>query len=284
MRKPKILIIPDFQGGAHDLRATDTINHLSDKYEFTKKYWPDCKKPEQIDRDAYDLFFFIGYGLCLGQTPKNKTVCGITNSDFKAARERLPFVKAAHYPSERMYQFIKGITPLFYASHAKDVNIFKPFNVKNNRSFTVGMAVNGGNKQKGVKEVKEVVESIHGCQFISAMDKSIVYVNMPEFYNSIDVYVNFSQTEGCNNPIIESCCCGTPFISTDISPARELCEGGIIIDRNKENLETAIKLLKKDKDLKEYLGTKAREKAVERYSWEVQRGNYIKFLDWSINN
>lgn len=53
-------------------------------------------------------------------------------------------------------------------------------------------------------------------------EKMIPHEKMPDFYNSIDVYVCASLHEGTPNPVLEAMACGLPVVSTDVGLVPEL--------------------------------------------------------------
>ena len=76
--------------------------------------------------------------------------------------------------------------------------------------------------------------------------KMIQHKDMPEYYNSIDVYVCASRTEGHPDTVIEAMACGVPVISTDVGIINELFkekQKQLVIERDKESLKEKIKLL-----------------------------------------
>ena len=105
---------------------------------------------------------------------------------------------------------------------------------------------------------------------------------MPKFYNSIDLYVCASKTEGTPLPIIEAMAMGVPVISTDVGIVSEAvgeCNKKYILkERTKEDLINAIKSIIKNKQDFEEISKENIEK-VKQWDWKVIAQQYKEFFE-----
>lgn len=105
---------------------------------------------------------------------------------------------------------------------------------------------------------------------------------MPEYYNSIHLYVCASKTEGTPDPILEAMACGVPVISTDVGIVREVLgdkqKNYILKERSKEELKNKIKEIINNKEILTQL-SKENLEMVKNCSWEERGKKYKKFFE-----
>ena len=114
--------------------------------------------------------------------------------------------------------------------------------------------------------------------------KMIQHKDMPEYYNSIDVYVCASRTEGHPDTVIEAMACGVPVISTDVGIINELFkekQKQLVIERDKESLKEKIKLLIENRKMLSEI-SKENVEAVKDWTWEKQAMKYKEFFDKNL--
>ncbi len=150
-----------------------------------------------------------------------------------------------------------------------DLTKYKPINLdrfKNINKLTIGWVGNSKFKDSSGDEDMKGVEGIikpaifelqqEGYKIeLNLADRNINMIpqeEMPNFYNSIDVYVCASKTEGTPLTVLESMAMGVPIISTDVGVVSEvLGENGkkyILEERSKECLKNKIKQLIDNKE------------------------------------
>ena len=196
-----------------------------------------------------------------------------------------------------------------------DDKMFKPTNMQrfddiNKEKLIIGWVGNSSwnNKLKDENDkpidfkgyqtiLKPAVEELNNEGYkieIYLADKNINFIpndKMGEYYNTIDVYVCTSITEGTPRPLIESMGCGVPVITTDVGVAREFFgekqlefilderQIGVSDDKIKEELKEKIKYLYNNRSV-------LKELAEENYanSKRVCGKEYIeKFKQYFLN-
>jgi glycosyltransferase involved in cell wall biosynthesis len=161
---------------------------------------------------------------------------------------------------------------LLLVPHGIDSNIFdmKKYDKIQNASIVVGVC-GRDSSNKGFSHVKNACKKA-GFEFVSAQygQKQLAKDQMPMFYSGIDIYVNFSQSEGLNNPILEAGAMGVPIIATKTGAAPEIIkqnENGLLIDRTEEALlEALLKLGHKSKRM-EY-SNNIYEEIMRNWTWD----------------
>lgn len=96
-------------------------------------------------------------------------------------------------------------------------------------------------------------------------------------YNEGDVVVLSSISEGFPYSVVEAMMCGRPVVGTDVGGVREALEGcGLVVEpRNAEEMAAACLRLLRDSQLRQELGRKSREKALERFSLQQCNAAYV---------
>lgn len=116
--------------------------------------------------------------------------------------------------------------------------------------------------------------------------KSFIPIDkMQDFYNSIDIYVCASETEGGPNPILETLCCGVPIISTDVGYVPDVLgekqRDFILKERSKEELKEKIKKLINNKKVFRELSIENLRQA-EKYTYDVIANEFREFFDYNL--
>jgi len=295
--KPKILLVPDLPKWCYDHCSNQIIKHLGHKYDFTKVYNYTGKEIlPSIDPDPYDLVFrFIAYRIrTTDKVPKHKLLTSIRS--YNSVERRLE-----DFTSEVMTNTYNAISvvakslrallpekccPCFDTPNGVDTDLFKP--IPDNHNFTIGFA--GNSKHPNQKGMDLIIEAARlagvQCKLADRNDVWIPHSEMPDYYKDIDVYICASLSEGFPNSVLEALACGKPVISTPVGGVPECVKtgyNGILIDRKIECLVEAIQLLKRDKELYDFMATNARKEVVKNWQWKDIIKNYEKFFDFALS-
>ena len=196
--------------------------------------------------------------------------------------------------------------PMAVVSDGVDLNKFKPNNLErfkfeniNNRNIKVGWVGNseftdseGDSDLKGVRKIiKPALEELIAegysieMKFADRKDGLIPHDKMPDYYNSIDLYICASKNEGTPNPVLESMASGVPIVSTDVGIVRDASgkeqSKFILKERSKEALKETLKELLKDKRQFEIL-SKENLKQIQNWSWEEKCNQFKAFFDKNL--
>lgn len=177
------------------------------------------------------------------------------------------------------------------------------FEYKNisNRKIIIGWAGNSkwgewnntNNDVKGLRTIiipaiKELQENGYDIE-LKIVDKSrkpIPITQMEEFYNSIDVYICASKSEGGPNTVLEAMACGVPIISTDVGVVSEITgnleKDFIMQKREKEELKKKILALIERREIFKELSNENREE-IKKYSYEVIAKQFKTFFNEILN-
>lgn len=211
---------------------------------------------------------------------------------FKQTKDRLHMYDAVNADNLRLLEAVKGYQGSVFLCHAGvDTELFKPFTVDRPEEFTIGWAGNSGQWVKNFDILPKL-----GHPYIFANRRKRHYIKhekMPAFYNSFDVYVHLSSmgilvgedAEGCPLPVLEAAACGRPILATETSgAARELlCDCQIVKGQIRRGaglamMKKKLNEFKANPDLREALGIKNRQVAVDEWDWTIKVRQYEKFF------
>lgn len=111
---------------------------------------------------------------------------------------------------------IPGKQEIFYMPLAIDTDLFYPA-PDGHKKFTIGFAGNTMRAIKNFSLIQDVMEEMPEVEWkIASFDRRgrIPHEEMPKFYNSIDLLVCASTTEGGPLTSFEAGCCGVPTVTS----------------------------------------------------------------------
>lgn len=138
-----------------------------------------------------------------------------------------------------------GIKNIHVIPNGVDIEHFKPLDII--PKYDVGFAGNNEGDRaflKGSEFVKEACE-ITGKSYIEVTKKNrLSYNEMPGFYNSIKLYAQPSNSEGCSNSVMEALSCGIPCLICDgVGYHGENCtteDGVFFVERSASSIASCI--------------------------------------------
>ena len=283
----RICLIIDKWGWAYDRIAQALIKFNKSEHQFeVLAAKTDAKK---IKRSKADRFLVMGYQ-CWEKVdflPKDRTFVGVHGHHQWDGHKTTPTEDVE--PSSRLHEFLqsfKGVNVvserlhrLFpystYTPNGVDTDIFRrvvlPSFAEN--VLSVGCAYNPKHDwRKGVKEIIEPACDEDWAELVLA-PRNRKLCEMPAWYNSIDIYVCASSSEGLSLSVLEALACGRLIVST----IRNEIDTQIIVDRTPEALRLEL-FDSMDTPFLIEMSKKAEKEAKERWSWEKRVGAWIDFL------
>ncbi len=225
----------------------------------------------------------------------------LSGDDEWRTEETMKYGKEYFVTSKRLYNIYQQFSkkPQMVIHDGVDLQKYIPENLdrfKNIETVRIGWTGNskfkdseGDFDMKGVEGIiKPAIEELQREGYsveLNLADRNIKMIpqeEMPKFYNSIDLYVCASKTEGTPLPIIEAMAMGVPVISTDVGIVSEAvgeCNKKYILkERTKEDLKNAIKSIIKNKQDFEEISKENIEK-VKQWDWKVIAQQYKEFFE-----
>jgi glycosyltransferase involved in cell wall biosynthesis len=140
-------------------------------------------------------------------------------------------------------------------------------NVRRNK-LKANLTVVGEGQQK---EALTALTRVLGIEEYVKFEGFVPYSNMPQYYRRSDIFCFPTLGEPLGKAIIEAMACGKPVIATNAGgPAeiiRDKVDGILVPPSNPEAIAQQISRLIEDKNERRRLGERARETAVNRFSW-----------------
>jgi len=165
----------------------------------------------------------------------------------------------------------------YYLPSGIDTNMFKFHNILENNAITIGWVGNKNKKLKGYYDIIIPAIDIVKKQYPNVIFKTHGYENliphekMPEFYSDIDLYICASSNEGLPTPLVETCACGIPFVSTEVGVTSEINISYLncIVNRDVDSLADGIIKMIKDPERMKQAGLSNRKIIVAGWSWDI---------------
>lgn len=299
--RPLVLCIVDRPGWAHDRKTQALTAALADEYRLMTRYQSEVSA---ADIDAADLVL-VYYWLQIDQLSRLERA-------FKHARERLMLGVCSEYELERRWRRpglkmlsrlpraifannLKLATQLatelrrdvFYTPNGVDTSFFRPADApRPSGPLRVGWAgslKNQTSEHRGVHPfIIPAVAAVNGAELCLAAreDRWRNAEEMREFYQSLDVYLCASRSEGTPNPCLEAAACGVAVVTTPVGNMPEFIrdgENGLFVTRDIDAIAAQLRRLRDDPELRARMGQAARATA-EAWHWRHQAPRYAEMF------
>jgi len=229
---------------------------------------------------------------CVGGDYRGRIVTRIRNRDAAAAR--IPNFDGVLCVSNRLYDVASELFDNVYRVRPGiDTDVFKPIHRKSNEVMTVGWSGQSKGRTKGYSEVLEpLIDSDVGrlinwrVNTKSAGD-CLSRDEMVLWYNSLDVYLSTSFSEGFQMTIPEAMSCGIPVIATDCGGVPECISDGVsgFIVPGYHDQQSAVnavdyieKLLENRVDELQQMRKACRSVAVSQFSWKMRSEEWLSAM------
>ena len=288
----KIMLLVDVKSWAWGIKARYIQKYLNGNFSVDIRYMDDG---DPVPReDTHDLYvtFWTRHLSHIERFPIEKRITGITSL---AAYKRIIGMNfdnkcaAFHANNMELYTLARSNhSKVYYVPNGVDTSLFKPKNRIPKGNLIIGYV----GKRDNIKGYNSIIINISKYERgiilktnTNRWNKATPHIEMPDFYNSIDVYIVASLAEGTPNPALEAAACGKPIISTKVGNMPEFIEhgkNGFLVNRNINDFVNKIKQLKSNPDKCLEMGKNARKQA-EKWDWKIQSENYRKMFKEVLN-
>ncbi len=252
-----------------------------------------------VNEAEWDLIYPLEWNLSVNITNRNKSkwVTGIRSHISWNRLDRTIFshylrenFNAVHAVSMKIIEELNDIqVNLIYLTHGIDLDVFNrktPYLTRNG-PLRVGWAGNKTNPNKGFESIIKPATEMSGGElvFFAYGANQISQSEMVNFYESIDVFLCASESEGNSNTLLEAAAMGVPIITTKVGTVQEYLinnESAVIVERNVEEFSNALKLLAKNPSLRTKLSSTCTS-TVKQFDWKLKLKEHEDFFLNNIN-
>lgn len=293
---PRVLLIADVPNWIFERHCKMLQKYLSSEFDFDIKFMG-----EPYDENNYDLIYPLEWNLVKPELilHPEKYVTGIRshlsweqlNIQQLVAYLQNKFARV-HVVSRRLLDVFEPYIPkVVYLTHGVDTQFFTPKRDvdSSGRKIRIGWA---GNRQsagrKGFLEILEPLSKLPGVEFVFCGfdSRQLSLEEMRDFYDSIDVYICASATEGSNNPLLEAASMERAIVTTDVGTVPEYLKDGenaFIVPRELNAFIRAVETLRDSPTLRRKFGLNARKALLDGgWDWNVKAKEFSQFFHQTI--
>lgn len=228
----KIACITDKEGRIQHQRSIMLSKELGDCDVFT------LGDRKRINWKLYSLVYYSSYSIIKRVPCKNRKICSITShKSLDSKKETIRILKEFKAVSVNNKYLEKEFKPhvkrLYYTPNGVDTGFFHPVEKKQEGKLRIGWVGNRDRKTKNFSIVRSLMKmNLESFQFdVVATRKGDGQLlknkeQMRDFYQSLDLFLVTSGTEGTPNPGLEALSCGIPIISTHVGNMEEVVDDG----------------------------------------------------------
>lgn len=184
-----------------------------------------------------------------------------------------------------------GLSETAYTPNGVDTELFTPRqHLAIGGPLRVGFAGNDQAKHDRRKGYSEYI--INACDSPKISLQAVLWGQgrlppeaMPAFYNSVDVYLCASASEGFSLSVLEAAGCGRPVVSTRVGGSEDLIvdgENGFLVDRNVEAIRERLLHLAENRALLVQMGLNNRKLVEEFWSWRRRAPAWLAFIEANL--
>jgi glycosyltransferase involved in cell wall biosynthesis len=143
-------------------------------------------------------------------------------------------------------------------------------------------------QKEGISEFAEPLANLPFVDLkiaISQEGRFVPHGQMPEFLNSLDVYVLASRSEGFPLKGLEASACGCAIVTTRVGGMEDLIidgRTGIFLERSMKDLIGKITMLNENRGRVRKLGRACRQVVESRWGWETRAEDWYKFIRMNV--
>jgi glycosyltransferase involved in cell wall biosynthesis len=304
--KPRILIIVDRPGWAHDHKTGNLQRMLSGKYEIIKKYQSEVDESDLQEADLIQFYYWLQLQrlphleLVLNQNLHKLLigVCGLVELQNELLEPGLAWLSKAivvFVNNQLLYNELRSVLnlPVLYTPNGVDTSFFSPPNSRHRhdklRVGWSGSLNNHGSEHRGFDNlILPALRAMEGVELVTAIreDHWRTHEEMIDFYQSLDVYICASVSEGTPNTCLEAAACGVPLVTTRVGNMPELIKPGIngyFIDRDISDIIKVLTILRDHDEHRNQLGQAIRASALD-WDWSLRSENYDHLYQFALTS
>lgn len=308
----KVLLIPDSPNWALDKNAKDLVKYNKSDLQLDICYADDFFKNWESLYESYDLLFpmYMGifFTLLKKQIPTEKVITGVRSYHRWDNKKTLPPGYNVKPPNKIIKQLRKALLvnthckklwyifcshlPIIHTKYTCDLEIFFPEKKSGSTNRVIvgwtGSLTNHPGKRGFHEFIKPICEEIPEIE-LSVQAKEDHFITddreMRGFYNSLDLYICASKSEGTPRPVIEASACGVPVLTTDVGIVPELIENdinGFVVERDYLTIKNTLTRICAERDRLPQMGKAIRQKMEREFNWNDLIHQWTDFFQYAL--
>ncbi|HEY4639853.1 MAG TPA: glycosyltransferase [Thermoanaerobaculia bacterium] len=304
--EPRVLCIVNRPNWAHDLKTRALATALAGHYRLVTRYQSEVTAADIESADLVLVHFWLQIDemrhlarafrrasdrLILGACSEYELE-GAWRKPGLAMLSKLP--RAVFAINLKLAKRLEATLErqVFYTPNAVDTDFYRPVAAPPRAGMLrvgwAGSLKNHTAEHRGVPNfIAPAVAAVDGAELCLAAreERWRNPEEMREFYQSLDVYVCASRSEGGPNPCLEAAACGVPVVTTPVGSMPEFIrdgENGFFVARDIDDIAAKLRRLRDDPRLREQMGRAARM-AVEAWDWRHLASRYAEMFEAVLN-
>ncbi|MDH3664345.1 MAG: glycosyltransferase family 4 protein [Alphaproteobacteria bacterium] len=320
----RILIIVDKYGWSYDAIARGIKDHVDDDVIIDIMSEKADAETIRREHGRYDLVFAMGWTSVFEKKKKTshaekldfidkaRLITGVHShrswDDYRSTPdwspdpspeliEKLASLKAVNTVSRRLFRMFRkaGLDNLVLTENGVDTDLFRPtqpVNIDRTRPLVIGFSGSTGiQKHDDLKGLSAFILPLGELPNVEIRvlgergPKQVARAAMPALYNSIDLYICASTSEGFSQSVLEASACGRSVLSTKVGGSEDLIEAGAtgyFIERDLEQIQRLVTTLEQNRVTVARLGARNRQHVLDRYAWRVRVKDWLDFMRASL--
>ena len=294
---PRLLFIVNRPNWAHDFKSRNLIRTLGHEYDIRLRYHSEVTEEDIHEASLILVYYWLQFKAMQPLTSvfrrnRHKLLVGICSS-YELEEDRRAdglalirdFASAVFINNLLLYRQYQPLVklPTFYTPNGVDTGFYGPNPIKAPSSLLrVGWAGSLGNRNPGYRGLYEfivpAVAAVESVQLLTAAreDRWRGPEEMRDFYQSLDVYVCASRSEGTPNPCLEAAACGVPLVTTCVGNMPELVQHGVngfFVERDVGDIARSLRALRDDSSLRAAMSTQI-HRDIQAWDWSLRSKAY----------
>jgi glycosyltransferase involved in cell wall biosynthesis len=310
--KKKILLIPNMPNWSLDKIARNLVKHNTSDLAFEIVHFDDFIGDWENLYEGHDLLFPMTNRLfhaMLGRDiPPDRSVTLVTSFaswdggktvppgfNVTPPRGEIRALKKALLVStscRKLWHIFSKHLPVINLTQSCDLKMFYPAERKRASDHLVvgwaGSVTNNENLDTDLRGIGGIIKpacaAVDGVEFLAQFAEVGLVTDdneMRDYYNSLDLYLCASKSEGTPMTMLEAAACGVPALTTDVGMVPELIEegvNGVVVERTVEAFAGKLEYFVKHRELLKEMGRAARARMEREFSWERLVDRWTEFF------
>ncbi len=207
--------------------------------------------------------------------------------------EKLGCLRGVNVISRRLHRIFvdAGLERLTLTENGVDTTLFAPSRPPSSRrdaplvvGFSGSTAIERHDTLKGFSEFIQPLADLPNVTVRALGGRGAHQVAreaMPALYDTIDLYVCASSSEGFSQSVLEASACGRAVVSTRVGGCEDLIRDGVngyLVERDGDALRSVVTRLEADRPMLAALGARNREIVCSTYAWHNRVADWLAFI------